>query len=408
MKTSLAALALGLASIALPTTAGAAVAQEAQEQKQIVLSEAAGPAITALENAQKAQDWAALPGLYDAAIALAAKPDDVYYANVIKLRAGVAMNDPVMQGEAVLGMADSGFDAATALVGNMVTIANANLAAGNLDLAGRLLERADALRPNDPTTNVLLGEVFYQNDNPEAATQAFQKAIALQRATGQEVSDSWYRRAIQTLQEAEKPVPASLILLWASDYPTSDVLGKSVRLYRPVSGLTDAELIDLWRFQRAVDAMVSEYEFVSFADELFAAGYPGEALAVLEEGIAAGVIDPDTDNNKRRLSRARENARGERDTIGSDASAARSAAEAGRAIAVGDLYYGYDDFANAATLYEVALGKPGADADLVNLRLGAARARAGDHAGARSALEAVSGKYETLAKFWLAWVDSQG
>ncbi|MCJ8189898.1 hypothetical protein [Sphingomicrobium aestuariivivum] len=409
MKTSLAALALGLASVALPATASATVAkQEEAAQPQVTLSKEAQGAIVALKEAVDAGNTAAIPGLYDAAIAASVRPDDVYYANVLKLQAGINTSDVKMQGEGLMGMAGSGWGDPAALAGDMLTVANSNLGEGNLAFAREMLIKVDELTPNNPSVAVLIGETYYQEDMPGEAATAFQKAIALQRASGQPVADNWYRRAIQTLQEADMAVPAPLLLGWAADHPNADVLGSSVRIYGRASGFSGKELIDLWRYQRAVEALKSEYEYASFADELFEAGYPGEALKVLEEGVAAGAIDANKQSMKDRLSRARSAASGDLDGIGSDAQAARSAAEATRAIATGDLYYGYDDFANAASLYEVALSKNGVDADLINLRLGAARARAGDFAGARAPLEGITGKYETLAKFWLAWIDSQG
>ena len=45
------------------------------------------------------------------------------------------------------------------------------------------------------------------------------------------------------------------------------------------------------------------------------------------------------------------------------------------------------NYAKAAELYRVALAKPGVDADVANLHLGMALARAGDKAGATAALQ---------------------
>jgi Flp pilus assembly protein TadD len=78
------------------------------------------------------------------------------------------------------------------------------------------------------------------------------------------------------------------------------------------------------------------------------------------------------------------------------------------ALGTGDAYYGYGDFAKAAAMYKLAVGGAGIDPNTVNLRLGAALARSGDLAGAKTALEQVKGgPREALAQYWLIFV-SQG
>ncbi len=61
-------------------------------------------------------------------------------------------------------------------------------------------------------------------------------------------------------------------------------------------------------------------------------------------------------------------------------------------------------YAEAAEFYRLALQKGGEDANLVNLRLGAALALAGRGPEARAALAMVSGPRADLASFWLAWL----
>ena len=86
------------------------------------------------------------------------------------------------------------------------------------------------------------------------------------------------------------------------------------------------------------------------------------------------------------------------------ATEARAASVARLAVRTGDAYYGYGDYAKAVELYHVALTKSGADANLTNLHLGMALARAGDKAGATAALKTVAGPRSELAKFWLVYV----
>jgi len=74
------------------------------------------------------------------------------------------------------------------------------------------------------------------------------------------------------------------------------------------------------------------------------------------------------------------------------------------ALAAGDAHFGNGQFAEAAELYRAALQKGGADANVVNTRLGASLALAGQRAEAEAAFRAVTGPRADLASFWLAWL----
>ena len=410
MKSSIEAIALSLAAATLPATIAAAPAaaqDEAAQQPQITLSEGAKPTIAPLQAAVDANDFSNFDALYAAAVPNATTPDDIYYLNVLKLRAGIAQDDAKMQGEAMLAMIDSGYGDPARFADDLRTLGSKNVQADNAALALRLLEASDRLAPNVANTAVLLAEAQMKAGQGQQAFTSFQKAIRLQRASGQTPGNNWYRRALQAAQENDLAIPPSLLILWAGDHGSAENWRTALRLYGDGSPFSDAELIDLWRLQRSASALVSELEYVAFSDELYEAGYPGEALAVLEEGIAAGVLDTSKPQMAARLERVRGSAAGDRDGLSGQASQARAAAEARRAIATGDVYYGYDDFTNAADLYRVALTKQGVDTGLVNLRLGAALARAGQFADAKAALGQVEGKYGDLAKFWMAWIDSQ-
>ena len=65
------------------------------------------------------------------------------------------------------------------------------------------------------------------------------------------------------------------------------------------------------------------------------------------------------------------------------------------------------DYAKAVELYRMSLGKPGVDAAVANLHIGMALARAGDKAGATTALNAVTGPRADIAKYWLTYVNQR-
>jgi hypothetical protein len=89
------------------------------------------------------------------------------------------------------------------------------------------------------------------------------------------------------------------------------------------------------------------------------------------------------------------------------ATATKNAQSATSLIRIGDRYYAMGDYAKAAELSRMALGRSGVDKDVANLHIGMALARSGDKAGATAALNAVSGARADIAKFWLLYVQKQ-
>ena len=85
------------------------------------------------------------------------------------------------------------------------------------------------------------------------------------------------------------------------------------------------------------------------------------------------------------------------------------AAATGRpARQTGDAYFGYGQYADAVALYRAALEKGGEDPNLVNIRLGASLALAGQRAEAETAFRAVTaGPRAELAQLWLLWLASR-
>ena len=86
--------------------------------------------------------------------------------------------------------------------------------------------------------------------------------------------------------------------------------------------------------------------------------------------------------------------------------ASKTAASPIQLLRIGDRYYGLGDYAKAVALYQQAKAK-GADANLVNERVGVALATSGDKAGATAALKAVTGVRAGVAQMWLLYLQGQ-
>jgi predicted Zn-dependent protease len=232
-----------------------------------------------------------------------------------------------------------------------------------------------------------------------------QRAIAAQRASGQLVPESWYQRAVALAVEGRlgpQSVAAARELVAA--YPTPLNWRDALLTYSQAAAGDPALDLDIRRLMRAAQALSGERDYLQFAEALGRANLAGEVKVVVDEGVTRGMLDPAepvvrqlvTANNRRvtteraGLARARTQA-----LAGATGTAARAA---------GDTHFGHGQYAEAAELYRAALQKGGEDPNLVNSRLGAALALAGQRAEAEAALRAVTGTRADLAAFWLAWL----
>ena len=116
----------------------------------------------------------------------------------------------------------------------------------------------------------------------------------------------------------------------------------------------------IYRLMFDTNSMNAGSDFIEMAQLLGDAALPGEAEAVLEKGISSGQIPPDQKDRSARLL-ASIKARAESDHKGLpqfDAEASKSSSgELG--VKLGEVYYGFGDYANAVKAIQAALQKGG-------------------------------------------------
>jgi tetratricopeptide (TPR) repeat protein len=155
---------------------------------------------------------------------------------------------------------------------------------------------------------------------------------------------------------------------------------------------------------QATGAMNQGDDYTLFARAAAEQNNFNEAQAVLDAGIAAKAVNPADPNVKDLVAGLKAKPK----ATAADLAAATKAAVNGTALLrIGDRYYAMGDYTKAVELYRMAMGKPGVDAAVANLHIGMALARAGDKAGATTALNAVTGPRADIAKYWLTYVNQR-
>jgi len=231
-------------------------------------------------------------------------------------------------------------------------------------------------------------------------------------ASGQKAPEDLYRYAIAR-SNARKMSAETVgwIRKYIAAYPTAknwrDVLVTYGIQQQSVAQLDKSQKIDLFRLMRASGALNDQYDYEEYAQNVLDRGLPAEASAVLKEGQAAGKVPASSTNATMMLKDATNAIRLEGSLAGTETKA-RAAANGALASQTADAYLGQGNWAKAADLYRVALGKGVANADEVNTRLGIALARGGDKAGAGAAFAAVKGTPRAdIAGLWTTWLSTQ-
>ena len=236
------------------------------------------------------------------------------------------------------------------------------------------------------------------------AVALVQRAIDLRKASSQPVPESWYRRGI-VLAAAAKQGPDVLRFNreWIEANPSPENWRDAILTYRDYAKPDAAALVDAIRLDRMARGLAGERDYLEAAQTFSAAGLPGEAKSVFEEGVSARNVDPAKATFKEAIVAAGRDATAARPRLASLRSSAASAAAGAPAMAAADQLLSFGDYAGAADLYRVALQK-GGDADVANTRLGIALALGGRRAEADAAFHSVAGPRSELASLWLIWL----
>ena len=405
-KAMVAAIAVGISAIALPS-AVVAQAAPAPAGPKIKLSEKASKAVIALQSAVVANDTANFPALLAAAQTAARTNDDRYAIGQLWLRASVTAKDNAGIVSAIDQMTASGLTPADLAASLRFSQARIKYQAKDYASSAALLQQLLAANPGNSEALLLLAESHEAQGQGPMAVATIQKAMAARTASGQPIPQDWMRRAVSLAYKYKLPVVTTLATDWIRAYPDPTNIRDAVRIYAESSGLADSDQIDLFRLQRAANALKGESEYYRYANIALSKGLPGEAKAVLDEGFASRAIDRSRPVFREVYTVSSGKVAADKASLASSQSAALAGSAAKPAVATGDAYLGYGDYAKAAALYRASLGKTGADPSLSNLRLGIALALSGDKAGATAAFNTVTGARRQTASLWLAWLSGR-
>lgn len=383
---------------------GVEAKSEEAPQSKLRPSQKALKAIVDLQTAVNANDFANVPAKAAAAQAVASTKEDRYIIGQLQLKAALASKDNAALSAAVDAIAASGFldgpKTAHLYAGLGSTFYNAK----QFDQAAAAFQRAVAAEPSNVSALTNLGESQFAAGRKTDAAGTFQRAIQASLAAGQKPKEEMYKRAVAVAYGANLPAAVDLGRQWVAAYPSQLSWKDSIAVYRNMRKPDVEGTLDLLRLVRAAGGLTAPADYSLYASAAAEQLNFNEAQAVIDQGLAARHFDA----NSAILRDTIVALKGKPKATAADLATATKTATSGMALLrIGDRYYGMGDYAQAAGLYRQAMGKSGVDSSVANLHLGMALAQSGDKAGATAALNAVTGQYADIAKFWLLYVQSK-
>ncbi len=333
--------------------------------------------------------------------------DAKYLVGAYQSRIGTLRRDLAMQFEGAAGMAASGAAPSDAML-------ELHIQAGSLAHTMRSwrnvvyhLDEAVRRGLKDPDVLVALSDAQFQLGQTGEGGKALAAAVAAKDAAAQPVPVSWFERAQAYAYKSKAP---SEFARWGAAQLSRQADTPNWRAvivnYRDLAKPDNAATLDLYRLLRITNALGGEADLRDYADLAIKGQAAAEAKTALDAGVASGALNKTARPVVDLLASAKAKSVGAAALVAAE-KAASGKGDGKASASAADSHLGAGQDAKAASLYRQALQKGQVDADAVNMRLGIALARQGLKDEARKALASVAGARGDVARFWLAWVDSQ-
>lgn len=415
------ALALALAMTSGAVTAPAfAAKKDKQEAPKVKVSPEVVKPIVAAQQAMDKQDFAGAKAAIAEAEGLAKTGDDKYQIAATKLNLSIASKDQALQAQALNQMLDSGLTPAANVGQFSAVAAEAELQAKNYDASITRAQAAIQAGYKPEQVNVTLAQAYFgkagtTSASVEPARGLNQKGLAAlkaaadgSKAAGQPVPAQWYQIGVSRAAAAKLPEVTDWAK-WAYEAdPKGENLRTLIRLFQQANpAISNRENLDVLRLMATSSGLVVAGDFTEYAEMASKTGIYGEVKSAIDAGRAKGVLNASQGADIYQQANAR--IAGDKSSLGAAEADARKGANGKIAAATGDAYLGYGDYAKAAAMFQLATQKGGVDADEINTRLGIAKARSGDFAGAKTAFQAVQGgARKQIAGLWLSYLATKG
>ncbi len=254
-----------------------------------------------------------------------------------------------------------------------------------------------------------------QKKYPEASA-SIKQAITDKTAKGQAVPSLWYAQA-KSYSSRQKDRPGEIY--WGKELMKVDqspeAYHDALMPFLSYSDLSVPELLDMYRLVRETKSLLFSHEFKGYIEAADRKRSPAEVLAVIDEGIAKGVINMSDRSIAEDAADAKLNKTELAKNWDADEQYARKQTTGSQAMLFADRIFAFGEYARAAAMYQVALEKGGiVNKDGVNvtdqatMRIAISKVKLKDFAGAKADLAKITDpKRKMMADYWNIYISQQ-
>lgn len=254
----------------------------------------------------------------------------------------------------------------------------------------------------DETSVRMLADAYLKQNRAGEGIRALQTAIRSQQAAGKAVPESWYKAGLTMSINAKALNDASQFSSGlAASYPSTANWAVAISVVRMLGAFQPQDMLDLLRLMDRTDSFSEGNEYLDYVQSADARRLPGEVNRILAKGLAAGKIN--TSDTFVAESKALASTRmvADKATLPAAERDARAPnAPTAAVMGAADAFLSYDQPATAEALYQIALTKPGVDANRALTRLGIAQVDQGKYADAQANFAKVTGVRKPIADLW--------
>lgn len=382
-----------------------AFAQKEAPAKPPAITKAVGKQVKAAQDAIKKEKWADCVAALQSTEAVADKAPYDVFAVAELLGFCAARNGDTAGAEAAFAKGlEAGFlDDANRLVRyKQLLQLNYNLKA--YERAAGFGEQAIAAGNTEEAVSLLTAQSYYLLNDFKRTTNFIDKWLAALQSRGEKPAEI----ALQLYVSSCSKLDEDACILKALEkqlefHPRPETPGNITLVM--LRNASEGNTLNVFRYAFESGGMRRGEDYTEMAQLSIEKGLPGEALAVIEAGIAANVFNTPalTDLSKRLLTSAKSQVAADKPTLAKQDSDAAARKNGEIDVRIGQAYLSYGEFAKAVATMERGIAKGGVRSpNETQLTLGIARLKAGNKDGAKEAFAAVQGDQtlKDLARLW--------
>ena len=362
----------------------------------------------------KTKDAAAAKAEFPKVVAAIGNDDDRYEAGILAINIGAGLKDLAFQEQGIDLLIASASTPAD--LKREYTFRKGAIAYDSKRFADAEKNMLDAYNLGHRGNNIefLISNTMSQQNKDVEAIAWMGKAIDASKAAGS-VNKTYLLRAAVLSAKAKNYAGASNFykdLIIAENNP--DYWHDALVFFGRSRDFNPEEILDIMRLMRATDGIRFQQEYTEYLDSLSYIGvrYPAEAVSLLDEGFAKGLISRNNVTFSERYNEAKARLAEDTRTLAGTIAPAKASPKGMLASLTGDSFFSHKDYKTAKELYETALSKaPVLDKDGIDqtdrtrFRLAMSKTMLGDYVGAKADFDMVtSANRKAMAEYWVTFI----